>query len=61
LKYCRRDVLCTQDLLNCAKIDLDLYGFSDLPPDKAYSPASLGKACFRAINIVPPRGKISNL
>ena len=32
LQYCRRDVLCTQDLLNCAKIDLDLYGFTDLPP-----------------------------
>jgi hypothetical protein len=57
LKYCRRDVLCTQDLLNCAKIDLDLYGLSDLPPDKAYSPASLGKACFRAMNIVPPAKK----
>ena len=57
LKYCRRDVLCTQDLLNCAKIELDLYGFADLASDKAYSPASLGKACFRAMNIIAPAQK----
>jgi hypothetical protein len=59
LKYCRRDVLCTQDLLNCAKAEFDLYGFADLVPDKAYSPASLGKACFRAMNIIPPSEKFT--
>jgi hypothetical protein len=49
LQYCRRDVQCTQDLLNCAKTEFDLYGLHDLLPDKAYSSASLGKAIFRAM------------
>lgn len=57
LKYCRGDVRCTQDLLNCAKTEFDLYGLDDLLPDKAYSPASLGKAIFRQIGIIPPSEK----
>jgi hypothetical protein len=57
LQYCRRDVQCTQDLLNCAKAEFDLYGLDDLLPDEAYSPASLGKAIFRQMGIIPPPEK----
>jgi hypothetical protein len=57
LEYCRRDVQCTQDLLNCAKTEFDLYGLDDLLPDKSYSPASVGKAIFRQMAITPPAEK----
>jgi hypothetical protein len=57
LQYCRRDVQCTQDLLNCVKAEFDLYGLDDLLPDKAYSPASLGKAIFRQMGIARPSEK----
>ncbi len=57
LAYCQGDVLCTQDLLNCAKAEFDLYDLDDLLPDKAYSPASLGKAIFRQMSIVRPSEK----
>ena len=57
LQYCRRDVQCTQDLLNCAKAEFDLYGLDDLLPDKAYSPASVGKATFRQMAITRPSEK----
>jgi hypothetical protein len=57
LEYCRRDVQCTQDLLNCAKSEFDLYGLEDLLPDKSYSPASVGKATFRQMGITPPPEK----
>ena len=57
LEYCRRDVQCTQDLLNCAKTEFDLYRLDDLLPDKAYSPASVGKATFRQMAITPPAEK----
>jgi hypothetical protein len=57
LDYCRRDVQCTQDLLNCAKTEFDLYRLDDLLPDKAYSPASVGKATFRQMAITPPAEK----
>src|SRR5215469_5621941 len=57
LEYCGRDVQCTQDLLNCAKSEFDLYGLDDLLPDKAYSPASVGKATFRQLGITPPPEK----
>ncbi|SPF36940.1 conserved hypothetical protein [Candidatus Sulfotelmatobacter kueseliae] len=57
LQYCRRDVQYTQDLLNCAKAEFDLYGLDDLLPDKAYSPASLGKSIFRQMRITPPSDK----
>ena len=35
MRYCQGDVQCTQDLLNCAKAEFDLYGLDDLLPDKA--------------------------
>jgi hypothetical protein len=57
LEYCRRDVQCTQDLLNCTKAEFDPYGLDDLLPDKAYSPASLGKAIFRKMGITRPSEK----
>lgn len=57
LEYCRRDVQCTQDLLNCAKAEFNQYGLDDLLPDKAYSPASLGKATFRKMGITRPAEK----
>jgi hypothetical protein len=59
LRYCRRDTQCTQDLLNCAKTEFDLYGLDDLLPDKAYSPASVGKATFRQMGITRPSVKFN--
>ncbi len=59
LQYCRGDVQCTQDLLNCAKAEFDLYALDDLFPDKVYSPASIGKAIFRQMGIIPPSKKFA--
>jgi DNA polymerase type B, organellar and viral len=58
LEYCRRDVQCTQNLLNCAKAEFDQYELDDLLPDEAYSPASLGKSIFRKMGIIQPSEKL---
>ena len=52
LQYCRRNVQCTQDPLNCAKAEFELYGLDDLLRHKAYSPASPDKAIFRASHTI---------
>jgi|SRR5579871_1907609 len=61
LEYCRQDVRCTVDLLNSLKEEFDRhpvnkYGI-ELYPDRAVSPASVGKACLRAMAITPPMQK----
>ncbi len=43
--------------MNCAKAEFDLYGLDDLLADEAYSPASLGKAIFMKMGIIPPPTK----
>jgi hypothetical protein len=56
LQYARQDVRCTVDLLNALKEEFDRHPI-DLHPDKAVSPASIGKAYLRAIGMIPPARK----
>jgi hypothetical protein len=56
IRYARQDVRCTVDLLNGLKKEFDLHLIT-LHPDKAVSPASIGKAYLRAMNITPPARK----
>ena len=56
LEYCRQDVRCNVDALNFLKAEFDLHPF-ELHPDKAVSPASVGKAYMRAMGIIPPMQK----
>jgi hypothetical protein len=58
LEYCRQDVRCTVDSLNSLKEEFDKHPVNkhriELYPDKAVSPASVGKAYLRAMGITPP-------
>jgi len=56
LDYARQDVRCSVDLLNALKAEFDLHPIK-LHPDKAVSPASIGKAYLREMGIVPPSQK----
>jgi hypothetical protein len=56
IEYARQDVRCTVDLLNALKEEFDLHPIK-LHPDKAVSPASIGKAYLRAIGMIPPARK----
>jgi hypothetical protein len=58
LGYARQDVRCTVDVLNALKEEFDRHPI-DLHPDKAVSPASLGKAYLRAMGIIPPKEKFA--
>ncbi|HEV2490023.1 MAG TPA: hypothetical protein VGT03_09465 [Candidatus Acidoferrales bacterium] len=53
IKYCRRDVQATANLLNAMKEEFDRHPI-DLQPDRAYSPASIAKAYLEAMNIANP-------
>jgi hypothetical protein len=61
LEYCRQDVRCTVDVLNSLKQEFDRHPVNkhriELYPDKAVSPASVGKAYLRAMGITPPKDK----
>ncbi len=56
LVYGRQDIRCSVDVLNKLKQEFDRHPI-DLHPDKAVSPASVGKAYLRAMGIVPPKEK----
>ena len=56
LDYARQDVRCSVDVLNALKEEFDRHPI-DLHPDKAVSPASVGKAYLRAMGITPPKEK----
>jgi len=58
LEYARQDVRCTVDLLNSLKEEFDRHPI-ELHPDKAVSPASVGKAYLRTMGIVPPKDKFA--
>jgi hypothetical protein len=60
LAYCRNDVLITQNILNEAKREFDTHDLPDLLPNKSYSPASIGKAYLRKIQIERPSVKFSD-
>jgi hypothetical protein len=56
LEYCRQDVRCTGNVLNSLKEEFDRHPIQ-LHPDKAVSPASVGKSYLHAMGILPPRKK----
>jgi hypothetical protein len=56
LQYGRQDVRCTVEVLNLLKEEFDRHPIK-LDPDKAVSPASIGKAYLRKMGIVPPMQK----
>ncbi|HEV2304199.1 MAG TPA: hypothetical protein VGR93_01650 [Candidatus Acidoferrales bacterium] len=53
ITYARRDVHGTLGLLNALKREYELHPI-DLLPDRAYSPASIGKAYLRAMGVAEP-------
>jgi hypothetical protein len=60
IAYARQDVRATLGLLNALKHEYELHPI-DLPPDRAYSPASIGKAYLRAMGIVEPMRKFKEI
>lgn len=60
ITYARRDVYATLGLLNTLKQEYELHPVA-LPPDRAYSPASLGKAYLRAMGIEEPMRKFGDI
>jgi hypothetical protein len=60
ITYARRDVHATLGLLNALKHEYDLHPIT-LLPDRAYSPASVGKAYLRAMGIAEPIQKFSEI
>jgi hypothetical protein len=60
IAYARQDVRATLGLLNALKQEYSLHPIT-LPPDKAYSPASIGKSYLRAMGIVEPRRKFKDI
>jgi hypothetical protein len=60
ISYARQDVRATLGLLNALKREYGLHRIS-LPPEKAYSPASIGKAYLRAMGITEPMRKFNDI
>jgi len=60
IAYARQDVRATLGLLNALKHEYELHPIA-LPPDRAYSPASIGKAYLRAMGIVEPMRKFKDI
>ena len=60
IAYARQDVRATLGLLNELKREYDLHPIA-LPPDRTYSPASIGKAYLRAMGIEKPMDKFKNI
>jgi hypothetical protein len=58
LDYGRQDVRCSVEVLNSLKEEFDLHPIN-VDPDKAVSPASIGKAYLRAMGITPPAKKFT--
>jgi hypothetical protein len=60
ITYARQDAHATLGLLNALKQEYELHPIA-LPPDRAYSPASIGKAYLRAMGITEPMRKFQKL
>src|SRR5712692_8641295 len=58
IRYCRRDVVCTLELLNSLKREYDSFPI-DLRPEKAMSAASLAKAYLSELGLNPPSTKFN--
>jgi hypothetical protein len=60
IEYAHRDVRGTLGLLNALKCEYELHPIS-LRPEKAFSPASIGKAYLREMGIAVPMGKFHGI
>jgi hypothetical protein len=60
IDYCRQDVRATTNLLNALRHEFNLHPIT-LPPDRAYSPASIAKAYLDVMGIQPPLEKFKAL
>ena len=60
ITYARQDVRATLGLLNALKHEYELHPIT-LLPDRAYSPASIGKAYLRSMGIVEPMRKFKDI
>jgi len=58
IDYCRGDVRATVGLLNATLAEFKRYRIGGLPPEKAFSAASIAKAFLGTMGIVPPQQKI---
>jgi hypothetical protein len=59
IDYCRQDVRATVGLLNALLVEYRGYPFGDLPPEKAYSAASIAKAFLGTMRVIPPAQKFN--
>lgn len=57
IDYCRQDVRATVGLLNALFVEFRGYPVGDLPPEKAYSAASIAKAFLGTTGVIPPERK----
>jgi hypothetical protein len=57
IDYCRQDVKATVGLLNALLVEFRRYPLGDLPPEKAYSAASIAKAFLGTMGVIPPSQK----
>jgi hypothetical protein len=56
IRYCLRDVKCTVEVLNAAKVEYDLHPIGK-GPDELYSSASVAKGYLEELQITSPRAK----
>lgn len=57
IKYCRQDVRATVGLLNALIAEFKNYPLGDLPPERAYSAASIAKAFLKTMGVISPQQK----
>ena len=57
IKYCRQDVRATVGLLNALIAEFKSYPLGDLPPERAYSAASIAKAFLKTMGVISPQQK----
>jgi hypothetical protein len=57
IDYCRQDVQATVGLLNALLEEFRRYPLGDLPPERAYSAASIAKAFLKTMGVISPQQK----
>lgn len=57
IDYCRQDVRATVGLLNALLAEFKRYPLGDLPPERAYSAASIAKAFLKTMGVISPQQK----
>jgi hypothetical protein len=57
IDYCRHDVRTTVALLNALLVEFRKYPLGNLPPERAFSAASIAKAFLDTMGVVPPGQK----